>query len=104
MTPEFLELDIVSEHIEQIAPKLSSSQFGHCSQRLRETISKITRWLANITQCLASHRAQIAGKLIALAKMPSIRPIGNGEVWQRLMSKIVQLELKKESSLNRLSR
>ena len=46
-------------------------------------------WLANGSSPWASYRTFMSCHLIALDKQPGVRPVGVGETWRRLFSKIV---------------
>jgi hypothetical protein len=104
-TPDLPTLDITAETVESVAGKLSGGaglsgfdsinlknlllQHGQASQRLRNVCAKFARWLANDHPPWASYRAMLANRLIALDKMPGIRPIGIGDIWRRFFAKLV---------------
>ena len=64
-------------------------RFGHESHLLCEAVAAFTRWLSTDSPPWAAYRALMSGRLIALDKMPGIRPIGIGETWRRLFAKSV---------------
>ena len=49
-------------------------------------------WLANTTPPWAAYRAMRQGRLVALDKQPSVRPLGIGEAWMRAISKLVLMQ------------
>ena len=103
--PELPDLDITAETIEIVAGKLSGSaglsgfdsvalknlllHHGQASQRLRNVCASFARWLANELPPWAAYRAMLANRLVALDKMPGIRPIGIGDIWRRFFAKCV---------------
>jgi hypothetical protein len=103
--PDFIDLDITSEHVENVAKKMSGaaglSEFdssalkflllshGQASNRLLGVIAKFSQWLSNDTPPFAAFRAALANRLIAMDKFPGVRPIGIGNVWRRLIAKCV---------------
>ena len=64
-------------------------RFGTSSNKLRESVANLCRWLANETPPWAAYRAIMANRLIALDKCPGVRPVGVGEIWRRLLVKYV---------------
>eukprot|EP00978_Attheya_sp_CCMP212_P005533 scaffold12431_cov57-Attheya_sp.AAC.8 len=103
--PEFVRVDITDETVEKVVRRLSGAagprgmdatslqhwllRFGTSSQRLRNAVADLADWMANETPPWAATRAMLACRLLALNKWPGIRPIGIGEVWQRLTTKVV---------------
>jgi hypothetical protein len=103
--PDFVDLDITEETVEQTARRLSGSagpggtdsaavqhwllRFGGASQQLRKAVAEFTDWMANSSPPWAAYRALRAGRLVALDKCPGVRPVGIGESWMRLFSKCV---------------
>ena len=61
-------------------------KFGTHSQRLRNAIARLAKWLSNDKP---AYRVLMAGSLIALDKNPGVRPIAIGEVLRRLIAKCV---------------
>lgn len=66
-------------------------RYGVSSRELRTQISKLIMWMANSFPPWAAYRGFTASRLIALDKgqMKGIRPIGIGEIWRRLFSKVI---------------
>jgi hypothetical protein len=95
---DFIDLDITSEHVENVAKKMSGAaglsgfdssarkflllSHGQASNCLRSVIAKFSQWLSNDTPPFAAFRAALANRLI-------VRPIGIGDVWRRLIAKCV---------------
>ena len=46
-------------------------------------------WLDNGSPPWEDYRVFMSGRLVALDKHPGVRPVGVGETWRRLFSKIV---------------
>ena len=63
-------------------------KYGLMSGALREEVAMLTDWLSNDRPPWASYRALMSGRLVAIDKNPGIRPIGVGETWQRLITKV----------------
>jgi uncharacterized protein YsxB (DUF464 family) len=103
--PDFIDLDITSEHVENIAKKMSGSaglsgfdslalknvllMQGQASQRLRVVIAQFSQWLSNGSPPFAAFGAALANRLIAMDKFPGVCPNGIGDVWRRLVAKCV---------------
>ena len=103
--PTPVPLVVTSEDVEKIGSKLSGAagpggtdavelanwimRFGAESERLRIVLARMTEWLANESPSWAAYRALMACRLVALDKQPGVRPVGIGEVYRRLMAKIV---------------
>ena len=103
--PDFVDLDITSETVNQVAGVLRGSaglggtdvdavslwllQHGEASAKLRSTFADFCCWMANTFPPWAAYRALMAGRLIALNKFPGVRPIGIGKTWRRLGAKCV---------------
>ena len=103
--PELVDLDITGDTVLKTASKLKGAagaggtdseaiaswllKFGTYSQRLRNVLARLAKWLSNDSPPWAAYRALMAGHLIALDKNPGIRPIGIGEVLRRLLAKCV---------------
>jgi hypothetical protein len=84
--PDFFDLDITSEHVENVAKKMSGSaglsgfdslalknvllMHGQASQRLRVVIAQFSQWLSNGNPPFAAFRAALANRLIAMDKFP----------------------------------
>jgi hypothetical protein len=116
VTPEFSSVDITHDTIEQVARNLSGSSglggvdsqavahwllaYGNASATLRHALASFTNWLANTLPPWAAYRALWAGRLLALDKMPGIRPIGIGETWRRAIAKAVLLVTAEEVTMS----
>ena len=64
-------------------------RFGAESEALRHELATLTNLLANESPPWAAYRALMACRLVALDKQPGVRPVGIGEVYSRLMAKVV---------------
>ena len=64
-------------------------KYGNHSAELREAFSALSRRLANTIVPWEDIRAMKAKRLIALNKLPGVRPIGVGEVADRFLGKIM---------------
>jgi hypothetical protein len=65
--------------------------FGNAIETLRHSLANFANWLANNLPPWAAYRAMWSGRLLALDKMPGVRPLGIGETWRRDISKAVLL-------------
>jgi hypothetical protein len=106
--PELLDLDLNEKTVEKVARRLSGGaglggvnstflkqvllRHGNSSRRLRKTMASFAEWMANSYPPWAAYRALRMGRLIALDKSPGVRPVGIGEIWSRLIAKIVLVE------------
>lgn len=102
-TPQPLPVEITAEDVEEIASRLSGAagpggtdsvdlrnwllRFGVESEGLRRCMARMTEWIANEAPPWAAIRALMACRLVALDKMPGVRPVGIGEIYRRLMAK-----------------
>ena len=103
--PVLIDVDITSKHVSKVARTLSGSaglsaldsqqwvdlllKFGGASEILREAVAALVRRLANGIVPWDDTRALRARKLIALDKCPGVRPIGVGDVLDRLCAKVM---------------
>ena len=107
--PEAIPVDSSADGVASVAPKLHGGagpssvdamalrcwlvRFGRSSSELREEMAQWVDWLANYDPPWAAYRAMMARRLVALDKRPGTRPVGIGEVWQRLLAKCVLAEV-----------
>ena len=103
--PDVVPICCTSDCVAEMAPKLSGGagpsgveavqlkhwllHFGRASAELREEMAMWVDWLANSSPPWAAYRASMARRLVGLDKQPGVRPLGIGEVWQRLWAKLV---------------
>ena len=66
-------------------------KYGSQSAKLRCAIADLIMMIANGVVDWRVIRALLASRLIALDKNPGVRPIGIGEVFRRLMGKVMVL-------------
>jgi hypothetical protein len=106
--PELLNLDLNEKTVEKVGRRLSGGaglggvnstllkqdllRHGNSSRRLRKTMASFVEWMANSYPPWAAYRALRMGRLIALDKSPGVRPVGIGEIWSRLIAKVVLVE------------
>ena len=104
-TPIFIPVDITEEAIESVAQKLLGSSgsggtdsealqgwllnFGEDITILHTSVETFVDWLANGILPWSAYRAFMSGRLIALDKQTGVRPVGVGEMWRHIFSKIV---------------
>jgi uncharacterized C2H2 Zn-finger protein len=105
--PPLLEVDITSNHVEQVARKLHGGggptgttsenwkdyllRFGEASHHLRNSIAQLTMTLNNEYVPWHQIQALMSSRLVALDKCPGVRPIGIGECLRRIISKCMIL-------------
>ena len=86
--PEFLDVEVTDSTVASVASKLHGSpglsgfdsnnlrfcllRFGTTSARLRASVARFIRWLANDTPPWAAYRALMSCRLIALDKLPGV--------------------------------
>ena len=76
---------------------LGSNVFRYHSLKPRKSLARMTKKLySRKTSCHESLEALLASQLIPLNKSPGARPIGIGEVLQRIIGKAVMSVVKKE--------
>ena len=106
--PELLNLDLNDKTVEKVARRLSGGaglggvnsaflkqillRHGAASRRIRRTMASFAEWMANSYPPWAAYRALRMGRLIALDKSPGVRPVGIGEIWSRLIAKVILVE------------
>ena len=103
--PTIVDVDVTAEHVQKVANSLSGGagvsaidaaqwknlllKHGGASANLRESMAALTRRLANSIVDWDDIRALKAKKLVALDKCPGVRPIGIGDVADRLCAKVM---------------
>jgi hypothetical protein len=114
-TPDFVNVDITQDTVDQVAHNLSGSAglegvdshavshwllaFGKTRETLRHSLANFANWLANNLPPWAAYRAMWSGRLLALDKMPGVRPICIGETWRRAIAKAVLLVAGRELAM-----
>ena len=66
------------------------NRYGVASERLRQEMCEWVEWLGNSSPSWAAYRALVAGRMVALDKNPGTRPVVSGEIWLRLIAKIIK--------------
>ena len=105
--PTLVDVDVTAAHVEKIAARLSGSggptgidssqwkswllRYGDCSLQLREAIAASIRKHANEIVEWDNIRGLLGRRGIALDKCPGVRPIGVGEMSQRIEAKVMAL-------------
>ena len=100
---EPIPVGITAEVIEQVATNLSGAagpdgvdgtdlknwllRFGAESEALRIEMATWSEWLTNGHPPWAAYRGLMAGRLVALDKLPGVRPVGIGSIFRRLLAK-----------------
>ena len=75
-------------------------------RKLRAKVALFVDWMANKSPPWAALWAFLASRLLAVNKMPGIRPLGCGEIWHHLFAKVLlmvaMLEAEIECGTNQL--
>ena len=103
--PETVPLDFMEDDVMWVASKLSGAagalgaeaielrnwllRFGCASEELRVIVARLADWMENPPPYWTSYHALMACHLVALDKMPGVRPVGIGETILRALAKIV---------------
>ena len=114
-TPIFIPVDITEEAVELVARKIWGSsglgvtdpealqgcilKFGEDSARLRTSMASFVDWLAHGRPPWVGYCAFMLDCLIALDKQPGMRPVGVGETWRSIFSKIVLMVTGPEATM-----
>ena len=64
-------------------------KFGEDSTRMRTSVETFVDWLANGSLPWVNNFAFMSGQLIVIYKQIDVRPVGLGETWWTLFSKII---------------
>ena len=75
-------------------------KFGEDSIILCSSVETCVNCLANGSPPWAAYCAFMSGRLIALDKQPSVRPVGVGEMWRRLFANIILKVTGPESTIS----
>jgi hypothetical protein len=105
--PPLINIELTGSHVEQAAKKLSGGagisgfdsyqlqkillRYGNHSEKLRDTFARATEKQANCILDWEEVRALKAKRLIALNKLPGVRPVGIGESPDRCFEKIMSI-------------
>ena len=100
---KILPLDFTEDDVTWVASKISGTagalgaeaielqnwllRFGCASKELRVFVASLADWMANSSPPWAAYRALMAYRLVALDKMPGVRPVGIGETLRRALAK-----------------
>ena len=103
--PELHRVWITEDTVEKVAGKLHGSagltgldsfmmkefllKHGQASRNLRSAVANLASWLANENVPWAAYRGLMMCREVALDKMPGVRPLGIGDILQRLIAKCV---------------
>ena len=104
--PELVPLQVTDEDLSSTARHLHGAaglggtdahtlkhwlfHFRQQSQLLRQSLCRLTEWMANQLVPWAAIRALFSNRLLAFAKPDGgVRPIAVGQIWRRLLAKIV---------------
>ena len=105
--PPLLDLDLTTAYVEKVAHQIQGSagpggstalhwhcfllHYGTSSSRLRDAVAGLACRLSNGIVAWDEIRALMSCRLLALDKCPGVRPIGVGEVLQRILCKVVAM-------------
>ena len=112
--PPMGKLEIPSDTVEVVAHHLKGSggpsgtdgasmkkwilHFGPVSRKLQKEITNLIEWIGNEKVPWEAIKGLMASRLVALDKSPGVRPIGVGEIWRRLLAKVVLRVTGKEAT------
>ena len=68
---------------------MKTSVIYNYSRKLCISVEYFVEWLSNQNPPWDSYQEFVSGRLIALDKLPGVRPVGVGETWRCLFSKCI---------------
>ena len=103
--PKAVPLKFTEDDVTWVASKLSGAAdvlgaeaielrnwllcFECASEKLRFVVARLYDWMANSSPPWDAYRALMACRLVALDKIPGVRPMGIGETLRRALAKLL---------------